>query len=431
MKSRNILVWFRNDLRLHDIEMLVEAIAKSDKILPVYFFDPRHFVSTEQETFKTGVNRAKFLLESVGEIRKAFQGLGGDILLIKGKPEDELPLLVEQMEITEVYHHREVAVEETDVSTHAEDILWKHKVNLKHFIGHTLYNKEDLPFPIKDIPDVFTQFKKKTERDAIVKPCILSPSEITFVETEHWGDLPNLADLGFDPENELLAGDGDIRGGENEGLLHLESLLMLGSDLFQKSVSKGTVLQDKCISKLSSWLSLGCLSPRKVYWMIKEAENLQGSNAYFNQVLLGLLWRDYFRFMFKKHGRAFCNTPDLDTHLLVENSFAPDLFMQWKNGDTGHPLVDKYMVQLNTTGFIPHSARLLVATFLIYFLKVDWTLGAAYFEEKLIDYASASNWGNWAIVAAGGENKQNKSAFSHEKYMKLLEAEGAASKTLV
>jgi deoxyribodipyrimidine photo-lyase len=426
MKSKNILVWFRNDLRLHDNEMLVEAIAKSDRILPVYCFDPRDFTPSGDEAQKTGIVRAKFLLESLSELRQSFQQFGGNILLIKGTPEEELPQLIEDLEITEVYHHREVATEDTKVSAGVEDNLWKYKVNLRHFIGHTLYNKEDLPFPIKDIPDVFSQFKKKSERDAIVKPCILTPTEINFVEAAYWGDLPSLAELGF---SDVEDGKGSTRGGENQGLRHLQSLLTNGSEIYQKVTSKASI-DTRFSSKLSSWLSIGCLSPRKVYWMIKEAEASQGSNPNFNQVLLGLLWRDYFRFMFKKHGSEFCNVPALEARPVKMEAASNDLFEQWKKGTTGHALVDRYMLQLDETGFIPHDARLLVATFLIYSLKIDWTLGAAYFEEKLIDYASASNWGNWAIVAHSAESKQRKSAFDLDKYLRILDSETAVSKSL-
>jgi deoxyribodipyrimidine photo-lyase len=159
--SKRILVWFRNDLRLHDNEVLVEAIAKSDEILPVYFFDSRHFEASSFQSFKTGAIRAQFLLQSVAALRHSFQKFGGDILIAQGKPEDLLPDLITEHEISEVYHHREVASEETAVSTNVEDLLWKQKVNLKHFIGHTLYNKEDLPFPIKDIMMFLLNLRKK------------------------------------------------------------------------------------------------------------------------------------------------------------------------------------------------------------------------------------------------------------------------------
>ncbi|WP_316746739.1 DASH family cryptochrome [Pedobacter gandavensis] len=420
MKSKRILVWFRNDLRLHDNEMLVEALAKSESILPVYFFDPQYFQETRFETLKTGVQRAKFLLESVAALRLSFQQLGGDILLVHGSPEDFMTKLVTDFDISEVYHHREVAPEETLISTRMEDLLWKQKINLKHFIGHTLYNKEDLPFPIKDIPDVFAQFKKKTERDAMVKACFLSPEEITFVENEDWGTLPTLADLGFEVVSDDFGPD-VFTGGEAAGLAHLKELLLEGSEIHQKPL-KNAGDKPGFSSRLSGWLSLGCLSPRKVYWMLKAAEAEFGGNANFNQILLGLLWRDYFRFMFKKHGIAFFQEPEaVEKELFspadIEN---PDL-LKWKNGDTGHPIIDRYMQELNAHGFIPHTGRLLVSTFLIHILKIHWTNGAVYFEEKLIDYAPASNWGNWANVAGVGKDLKSKNTFDLEKQIKLLE----------
>ncbi len=415
MKPKKILIWFRNDLRLHDNEMLVEAIAKSDEILPVYFFDPRNFAYTPQYTYRSGANRAKFLIESVAALRMAFQKLGGNLLVLQGYPEQLLPELVEKYDIAEVFHHREVAKEETQVSTDVEDSLWKLRINLRHFIGHTLYNKEDLPFPIKDIPDVFAQFKKKTERDALVKTCFLTPEVINFSKLAEWGELPDLNSLVI-PDVKLNDTRFIFKGGEEEGLKHLVELLQQGSALYQKP-SKADI---GFSSKLSAWLSLGCLSPRMVYWQVKDAEETYGSNRNFNQIVLGLFWRDYFRFMFKKHGPDFFDEFSIKpAHDADENE--NKLFEQWKNGQTGNELVDRYMKEFNSSGFIPHAARLLVSTYLIYVLKIDWLKGAAYFEEVSIDYAPANNWCNWAMVAGGGKMAgSQKNVFNLEKQFKLL-----------
>jgi deoxyribodipyrimidine photo-lyase len=412
MKSKKILVWFRNDLRLHDNEMLVEAIAKSDSILPVYFFDPNYIEYTPEAEIKPGNSRVQFLIESVAALREALQAVGGNLLVINGRPEDHIPNLVEQYEIAEVYHHREVATKETTVSSTVEDLLWKLKINLKHFIGHTLYNKEDLPFPIKDIPDVFAQFKKKTERDAIVKDCFLSPSVVNVVEVEEWGDLPAYSFIEAAPA-----------GGENAGIAHLRSLLEEGADIYLKSNPRA---QDRQVysSQLSPWLATGCLSPRKVYWAVKNAEHKFGTNSNFSHLILGLLWRDYFRFMFKKHNISFFSEvqPDDIKHDFTAEEYVLQLQL-WKDAKTGHGLVDKYMTELNETGFITHAGRLLVATFLIYILKLNWIDGAAYFEETLIDYAPASNLGNWANVAIGGKDPRSKNTFDLDKQIKMLDLE--------
>lgn len=412
MKSKKILVWFRNDLRLHDNEMLVEAIAKSDSILPVYFFDPNYIEYTPDGEIKPGNSRVQFLIESVAALREALKAVGGNLLLINGRPEDHLPALVEQYEIAEVYHHREVATKETAVSSTVEDLLWKLKINLKHFIGHTLYNKEDLPFPIKDIPDVFALFKKKTERDAIVKDCFLSPLVVNVVDVEDWGIIPSYSFI-----------EGSPSGGEKEGIVQLRSLFEEGADIYLKSNPRA---QDRQVysSRLSPWLATGCLSPRKVFWAVKNAEHKFGTNSNFSHMILGLLWRDYFRFMFKKHKISFFSEvqPEDIKHDLNPEEYAQQL-QQWKDAKTGHGLVDKYMSELNESGFIPHGGRLLVATFLIYILKLDWIDGAAYFEEKLIDYAPASNLGNWANVAIGGKDPRSKNTFDLDKQIKMLDLE--------
>lgn len=419
--SKKILVWFRNDLRLHDNEVLVEAIAKADEILPVYFLDPRYFERTKYQTIKTGAIRAQFLIESVGALRQSLQSFGGDLLVLNGKPEDLLPQLVTTYDITEVYHHREVASEETAVSTHVEDLLWKQKVNLKHIIGHTLYNKEDLPFPIKDIPDVFAQFKKKTERDAIVKPCFLTPNQINFVEVADWGTLPNLAALVVNEDLSNHSVNSVFKGGEQQALQTLDALLHVPETNSLKKV--------EVAAKLSPWLALGCLSPREVYWKMKHAETNYGSKPFYKHVLQGLLWRDYYRFMFKKHGNTFFKAEGFaqNTTLAVGDE---KLLQAWKTGATGQSLVDLLMKQLNETGYINNAARLLVATYFVYELKLDWVLGAAYLEEKLIDYAPASNWGNWANVAGVGNDVKLTNSYCFDKQLKIFDPKGIYVQTI-
>jgi deoxyribodipyrimidine photo-lyase len=415
--SKKILVWFRNDLRLHDNEMLVEAIDKSDSILPVYILDPRSFGETKYGTLKTGNIRAQFILESVLGLRSALKQIGGNLLIAEGSPEDIIPQLVQEYEITEVYHHREVAREETHVSTLVENALWKLRINLKHFIGHTLYNKEDLPFPIKDIPDAFNQFKKKIERDSIIKPCFAAPDRINVAEVIDWGTLSSLEDLNLLPQQKDQRSDFEFTGGEAEGLVHLQKVIVA---MQQAATTKNLILA----SKLSAWLAMGSLSPRKVYWEIKKMEGVPNTKAMFNHILLGLLWRDYFRFMFKKYGNTFFSPDGFGSQGLIDIANEQDNFNKWKNAQTGFAVVDAVMTELNQTGFISNIARQTAALYLINNLEVSWVFGAAYFEEKLIDYNPASNWGNWANVAGVGNDQKSKSVFDLDKNIKNLDPKG-------
>lgn len=88
------------------------------------------------------------------------------------------------------------------------------------------------------------------------------------------------------------------------------------------------------------------------------------------------------------------------------------LLEQWKTGNTGTPFIDACMHELNATGYINNFCRQTVAAFLVKEMQVDWTKGASYFEEKLIDYSPASNWGNWAFIAGVGSDPRDNKYFT-------------------
>jgi deoxyribodipyrimidine photo-lyase len=134
-----------------------------------------------------------------------------------------------------------------------------------------------------------------------------------------------------------------------------------------------------------------------------------------------LLWRDYFRFMFKKYGRQFFNPEGFRDEAPDLSAEQHALFDKWKDGHTGVPYIDAAMHELNATGYISNANRQVVAAFLVHHLKADWTKGAAYFEEKLIDYSPASNWGNWAFVAGVGNDTRDNRYFAGVKQADNLE----------
>jgi len=398
MSERTILVWFRNDLRIHDNEILLEAVRKADKILPVYCFDPFYFKQNSSGNPKTGNIRARFLIESVANLRKNLQTIGGELIVRIGNPAEILPQLAEEYHVNEVYHHREVASEETEISEQVETALWKMRLNLKHFIGHTLYHKEDLPFPIKDIPDSFAVFKKKAERDSNVRPCLDTPGHITTPGISDAGEIPTLQMLGLNEPIDDPRSLNRFVGGEDEALTQLANFFDNNSHLLIGK--KGAQVN---LSKLSPWVALGCISLRRVYWEVVKHQQL--NNTQYGNILLDLLWRDYFRFMFKKHGQKFIATKDNTEDTAIGTDA---LFEIWKNGETGVPIIDAIMHELNATGYISNQSRQITAGFLVNELKVHWKKGAAYFEEKLIDYSPASNWGNWAFIAGVNDARESR-----------------------
>jgi deoxyribodipyrimidine photo-lyase len=424
MSGKTILVWFRNDLRIHDNEILIEATQKAIQIIPVFCFDPRYYVKSDLGNLKTGNFRAQFINESVQDLKNSLQKLGGDLLIVQGSPEELIPQLCQKYGVDEVYHHREVASEETDISIAVEDALWKQQINLKHFIGHTLYHKEDLPFPIKDIPDVFTNFRKKAEKEGIIRPSFETPKSISVPKDLEKSEIPDLETLGvekpiYDQRSVLT-----YKGGETVGLQRLKYYLW-DTDLLQtyKKTRNGLIGSDYS-SKFSAWLSAGCLSAREVYWEIRKYEKERGANDSTYWLIFELLWRDYFRFMFKKHGTSYFMEEGFKGKENEHAANQEELFEKWKNANTGLPFIDANMKELNLTGFMSNRGRQNVASYLVKDLKVNWTWGAAYFEEKLIDYNPASNWGNWAYVAGVGNDPRENRHFNIEKQAKDYDPKG-------
>lgn len=373
MSGKTILVWFRKDLRIHDNEILTEAVRRGHRIIPVYCFDPRQFELTSFNTSKTGSIRTKFILESIADLRNSFRAAGGDLIIRIGKPESILPELVSKYKVNEVYHHREVASEETGVSTLVENALWKLKINLKHFIGHTLYHKEDLPFPINAIPDVFTNFRKKVERDSSVRSRFEAPGAMRFPENMDAGELPQLSEFGF-ADTEFFDNRSvmKFKGGETEALKRLQDYFWNSNSVKTYKQTRNGLVGADYSSKFSAWIALGCLSPREVYWEIKKYEQVHGAGDSTYSLYLELLWRDYFRYMFKKYGNKFFQKAGFKGVAPDEGKNQDEFFELWKNAETGIPFIDANMRELNSTGFMSNRGRQNVASFLVKDLKVNW-----------------------------------------------------------
>jgi len=418
MSKDVILVWFRNDLRVHDNEILWQALAKADKIVPVYIFDPRQFGGFEDGTRKTGVIRAKFIWESVLDLKRSLQQRGADLLVASGYPEEILPEIAARYQVKEVYHHREVASEETHISMLVEEALWKQQLNLKHFIGHTLYHKEDLPFPIKDIPDAFATFRKKIERETDIRPMVSTPTKIDIPFDWELTDLPSLIALGYTENQLAIANHSPFKGGEEEGRKQLEQVL---------SGNARTLLDDFPVvegSLLSPWIALGCLSSHTVYYAVKAAEGTGLPKKIASSIILGLLWRDYYRFMFKKYGNRFFLENGFTTEPSTRRQVADEQLADWKAGRTSDALVNAAMRQLNQVGYMPYLARVIAADYLVNTLGMSHLLGAVYFEEKLIDYNPASNYGNWAHIAGVGSSLKDNGVKDMNKLKNALDPHG-------
>ena len=402
------LLWLRNDLRLHDHEALAEAAEGAGRLIPLYCFDPRHFTETDYGFDKTGPHRALFLLESLESLRRSLRERGSDLVVRRGKPEDVIPELVHAHDAEAVHFHEEAMSEETDVEDAVERALTGTDVRVETHWGHTLYHIDDVPFALDRLPDVFSSFRRGVERQSDVRDLVPTPDVLPpLPDGMDVGAIPSLADLGFEtPEEEERAAI-RFHGGETRALERLEDYVWTRDRLKAYKATRNGLLGEDYSSKFSPWLAHGCLSPRKIYHEVKRYERERVKNKSTYWMTFELIWRDFFRFVGVKYGdKLFAASGPLGEDVRWNRD--EELFWRWAGGTTGIPFIDANMREMNRTGFMSNRGRQNVASFLTKNLRIDWRLGAAYFEAMLVDYDVTSNWGNWAYGAGVGHDPRDR-----------------------
>ncbi|GGC93461.1 DASH family cryptochrome [Halopseudomonas salina] len=418
------LLWFKQDLRVDDNPVLAAAMRGTD-CLPVYCLDPRWFEPDHLGLLPCGPRRAQFILESLADLRRSLRTLGSDLLVLQGKPEELLPALCIDMGIQAVYTHAEHAPDEQALMDRLHSAL-PNGVDLQVLESNGLFEPTELPFSLEAMPGVFTRFRNKIEKHP---PAHLPISETTVMAPLPVGALdlirgiPGPADLGLQPcradhRSALPAGGGELAGRE-----WLDDYLWGSQSVRHYKETRNELLGKHFSSKLSTWLSHGCLSPRRVVQELRAHEVEHGANDSTYWLWFELLWREFFRLSLRVQGSAFFRFGGLQNGTPPRG--ADQRWLDWREGNTGQPFVDACLRELNASGFLSNRGRQIAASYLIHDLKQDWRLGAAWFEQQLIDYDVASNWGNWAYIAGVGHDPRGGRAFNVAMQAERHDPQGA------
>ncbi|MEM0992570.1 MAG: DASH family cryptochrome [Bacteroidota bacterium] len=425
--KRKCIVWFRQDLRLHDNEAIHDALKHAEELLFVYVFDTRWFYDETRYGFrKTGVHRAKFIIESVEDLRQSLRAMDAELIVRVGKPEEEIYKIADEAKTSWVFCNRERTYEEEQVQDALEEKLWTIGQELRYSRGKMLYYTADLPFPVNHTPDVFTHFRKEVERYIKIRKPLPTPSGIVSADLNGMeaGKIPTLEDLNYEAPEKDERAVVDFVGGESAALERLFYYLW-DTDLAKtyKETRNGLVGGDYS-TKFSAWLAQGCISPKRIYQELKKYEAERGKNKSTYWIFFELLWRDFFRLLAKKYGNLIFLKGG--TKQEIDHSWRDDykLLQRWIDGETGIPFIDANMLELKYTGFMSNRGRQNVASFLVKDLKVNWQMGAEYFESMLVDYDPASNWGNWNYVAGVGSDPREDRYFNILKQARNYDPEG-------
>ena len=421
--SKTVIVWYRNDLRLYDHEAMYNAVGEKAQVIPVYCFDKRQFGETNFGFAKTGAFRAKFLLESVQDLKNSLQKLGSSLVVRHGLPEQEVAAIAQEVKADAVYYHEEVTSEELAVENKLKAALKSLDIKTQSFWGATLYLPEDLPCKVNHIPELFTNFRKQVEKKSAVEEPLPAPSKLPQLPAIALGEIPSLQDLGLEIPDYDKRAVLKFRGGETEAKARLQHYFW-GTDCLAKyKETRNGMLGADYSSKFSAWLAHGCISPRYIHDKVQQYEIERTKNNSTYWLIFELIWRDFFRFICAKHGNKIFFASGLQG---VEIPWKEDWqrFELWQAGKTGYPLVDANMRELAATGFISNRGRQNVGSFLTKNLGIDWRMGAEWFESLLLDYDVCSNWGNWNYTAGVGNDARGFRYFNIPKQSKDYDRKG-------
>jgi deoxyribodipyrimidine photo-lyase len=372
MESVNIF-WFRRDLRLKDNAGLYHALKDSQPVIPIFIFDKNILDKLEDKRDR----RVAFIHAALEEMQDNINKIGSSLQVYYGTPEEVFNQLISEYFIEKVFtnHDYEPYAQERDKTI--ADLLSKNGAILNTYKDQVIFEKEEVLKDDGKPYTVFTPYSHKWKAKLTSFYLKRYPTEKYFKTfyKQPVKKIPSLKSIGFK---------------EVEKSFPSKSLK---SDLLKHYSEKRNFPAIDGTSRLGVHLRFGTISIRQ---LATYAQSL--SETFLNE----LIWRDFYHMIlwnFPQVGKSKAFKPAYDN---IEWRRDAGEFEAWCNGQTGYPIVDAGMRELNVTGFMHNRVRMIVASFLTKHLLLDWRLGEAYFAAKLLDFDLAANNGGWQWAVGSG-----------------------------
>jgi deoxyribodipyrimidine photo-lyase len=379
------IFWFRRDLRLEDNAGLYHALKSGLPVLPLFIFDKDILGNLEDRTDA----RLSFIHQTIGELHEALQGLGSSIIVKYGKPEEIWKTLLQEYQIANVYTNRDYEPYAQQRDANVKTFLAAHQIGFHDFKDHIIFEKDEVLKSDGTPYTVFTPYSRKW-RAKLATQMITEEGGQSY--SYYFQSYPTVKYLqNFHKTAPLPLID-----------LSTMNFEMSAISIPSKVVAKGIIRKydetrdfpgnEKSTSKLGIHFRFGTISIRE------KARNAQLLNeTYLNE----LIWRDFYSMILASFPHVVKNSFREKYDKIPWRDSETDL-EKWKKGQTGYPIVDAGMRELNATGYMHNRVRMITASFLTKHLLLDWRLGEAYFAQKLLDFDLASNNGGWQWASGGG-----------------------------
>lgn len=391
-----VVVWFRHDLRLADHAALTAAVASGRPVVCLYVLE----TSSDGPRPMGGASRW-WLAGSLRALDAALRRVGSRLVLRRGAAVDILPALGAEIGAETVYMTRRYDGPGQTIDVALKQRLADHGVALKQYAGPLLFEPEQVRTQSGAPFSVFTPFwRAARSRGELAAPLPVPARILDF------GPVASdaLDDWALEPRKPDWAGGLRATWQRGEAGARERLATFLNEELAGYAAVRDRPDRDQT-SRLSPHLRFGEISPRQVWHaaqMAREtAESRRPNDADIEKLLSELGWREFSYHLLARH-------PDLATRNLQSQFDAmrwrtdPAALAAWQRGQTGYPLVDAGMRQLWQTGWMHNRVRMVVASFLVKHLLIDWRLGEAWFWDTLVDADPASNPASWQWVAGCG-----------------------------
>lgn len=377
-------MWFRRDLRIQDNRALKSALEESESLVLLFHINPEQFIGAGSK------NEAAFF-KSVEIFRQELADRGATLQLLFGDLEESFRKLKQELpEWTDVYINRDETGYGLERDWKMSDLFKELNVKPHGYHDHYIHSAEEIKTNAGTAYKVYTPYYNKWIE--LPKPTI---AEVNF-------DVEKIRNASLFPEdtkqfNELLVRQPNIPDLETGSDVANESLTQFIEEELQHYNEARDIPFKDGTSRLSHHLRTGEISIRTVFNRVNEAKDSQGKETFIKE----LAWRDFYNMVFvaNPEQKTKAIKPEFDYISWKNNE---EDFKAWKEGKTGFPIVDAAMRQLKETGWMHNRARMIVASFLMKDLLIDWRWGERYFQEQLIDYDAASNIGGWQWAASTG-----------------------------
>jgi deoxyribodipyrimidine photo-lyase len=419
---KTAIYWFRYDLRLQDNPGWTQLVASCDSVIGVFVLPKRWFVQGRYQSKGIESYRLRFLLESLVDLRSQLRACGSELIVLNGDPAQELASLAEQLDVGIVGVGLHPGSDECDDVVRLQNKL---DIPVKSSENFTLFDRAELPFDLQDLPDIFSQFRKRVEHQplsrALPAPQRLRHSVMvddSVCVLDKWCAILSAQRMANPAHPQALAFSGGTKAGVEQLQYYLEGSHKIASYKETRNQLDGWDFS----SKLSPWLAFGCISARQVAEAIRQYENQYQANDSTYWLYFELLWREYFQWLAFRYGKKMFALRGIQNKNPLLSFYSAE-FTAWCYGNTASDFVNAFMRQLLHTGWMSNRGRQIVASYLINEMGVDWRYGAAWFEQQLIDYDVASNWGNWQYLAGVGTDPRGRRHFNVEKQRQTYDPE--------